>query len=683
MPIAIDPRGSSDGPNGRYNGLNGQGPASTTKSANGVKNSFLEADSEEAKILEVIDKLRELGVNKEYPLPQIIVCGAQSAGKSSVLEAITKIPFPRDSGVCTKYKTTVTLVRKDEEYVQLTIMPCEDRPQNEQNHLSQFVRNYSKDVWEADGARIMDEAKSEIFKGKNDNSWTKDILSITIAGPGQRSLQLVDLPGIIGVSDVDDDVELVQEMVETEMRSPRSLMLAVVKATDDIQSHTILRLCKRHDSTGKRTLGVITRPDESKEKAAGYINMVMKENPEITVNHEWHVLVNRSHDDLLKKKTAEQRDAKEREFFNMAPWSQLLPKDFGIEALRTKLRERLFSLAKEELPKLQTIMDAEKSRLDKELDGLGGENMNPEERRQVARACLKRLKKVVRESVDGLHKSGLRDARTGGDLHLRARIFDQSEIYRDRMIDSGHAWELEGSGALDPHADVKSVYHNDARIPLTQPEKRPLEAAISKVVERLSETRGAHLPSFHDPRLINEGVWELSENWMQISQMHIDIVFSCCEEFLKGIIPRGFSTRGLSAAAKSGFGNYKDVARRLYRKEVVEALALRKKQAEAELLRLEEDRLEPRQNFDKQFLIDLREHRQTANFARTVDSISKSKAIAEQDGEIGPDGVASAQQRYTQQEQTEECSEVFLSAMRSDYVVSCFISLCSHSRTGH
>lgn len=45
--------------------------------------------------MDLVDRLRRAGLSSILQLPQIVVCGDQSSGKSSVLEAITEIPFPR------------------------------------------------------------------------------------------------------------------------------------------------------------------------------------------------------------------------------------------------------------------------------------------------------------------------------------------------------------------------------------------------------------------------------------------------------------------------------------------------------------------------------------------------------------------------------------------------------------
>ena len=48
--------------------------------------------------IDLIDKLRALGIEQDVHLPTIAVVGDQSAGKSSVLEAISGVQLPRGTG---------------------------------------------------------------------------------------------------------------------------------------------------------------------------------------------------------------------------------------------------------------------------------------------------------------------------------------------------------------------------------------------------------------------------------------------------------------------------------------------------------------------------------------------------------------------------------------------------------
>ena len=59
---------------------------------------------------EIVRALRDCGIEKVFRLPKIVVIGNQSAGKSSLLEAISGIKVPRASGTCTRCPMEVVLV---------------------------------------------------------------------------------------------------------------------------------------------------------------------------------------------------------------------------------------------------------------------------------------------------------------------------------------------------------------------------------------------------------------------------------------------------------------------------------------------------------------------------------------------------------------------------------------------
>ena len=78
--------------------------------------------------LEQIAGLRVRRIGDHVDLPQLVVCGDQSAGKSSVLEGITGLPFPRQDGVCTKFATEIILQHSDgERVIVATVLPAASR----------------------------------------------------------------------------------------------------------------------------------------------------------------------------------------------------------------------------------------------------------------------------------------------------------------------------------------------------------------------------------------------------------------------------------------------------------------------------------------------------------------------------------------------------------------------------
>jgi Dynamin family len=77
-------------------------------------------------LLEKIDKLFACNVGEYISLPQLVVVGDQSSGKSSVLEGLTKLSFPRDSGLCTRFATQIIFrrnTRLTEREISASILP--------------------------------------------------------------------------------------------------------------------------------------------------------------------------------------------------------------------------------------------------------------------------------------------------------------------------------------------------------------------------------------------------------------------------------------------------------------------------------------------------------------------------------------------------------------------------------
>lgn len=59
----------------------------------------------ERSLLDAIDQARSHDVNHELDLPQLVVCGSQSSGKSSTLEGFSGYSFPRGESTCTRFVT--------------------------------------------------------------------------------------------------------------------------------------------------------------------------------------------------------------------------------------------------------------------------------------------------------------------------------------------------------------------------------------------------------------------------------------------------------------------------------------------------------------------------------------------------------------------------------------------------
>ena len=92
-------------------------------------------------LLEKIDKLFACKVGKYVDLPQLVVVGDQSSGKSSVLEALTNLPFPRESTLCTRFATHITFRRSLDTVVKASVDPSKDYSEDHQNKAREWTSN--------------------------------------------------------------------------------------------------------------------------------------------------------------------------------------------------------------------------------------------------------------------------------------------------------------------------------------------------------------------------------------------------------------------------------------------------------------------------------------------------------------------------------------------------------------
>ena len=145
---------------------------------------------EQAKIIDLVDHLRQSGLGAVLKLPQLVVCGDQSSGKSSVLEAISQIPFPRKENLCTRFATEIILRNSPTPSVNAKITPDKTRPASEQDELAKFHRSiddvseFPSVVEQATLAMGLETTVTDDTK----RTFSRDVLSVEICGPGRPQL---------------------------------------------------------------------------------------------------------------------------------------------------------------------------------------------------------------------------------------------------------------------------------------------------------------------------------------------------------------------------------------------------------------------------------------------------------------------------------------------------------------
>jgi hypothetical protein len=178
--------------------------------------------TEHRDLLDIIDRLRSQSISQFVDLPQIIVCGDQSSGKSSVLEAISGMSFPTKDNLCTRFATELILRRSHSVGVNVDINPGPDRSNDEKKRLKAFCCTLT----DLDIGRVVEDAKDAMGLNENHKVFSTDILRVEISGPSQPHLTMVDLPGLFLAGNKDQteqDSQLVKSLVLAYMRKPGAL----------------------------------------------------------------------------------------------------------------------------------------------------------------------------------------------------------------------------------------------------------------------------------------------------------------------------------------------------------------------------------------------------------------------------------------------------------------------------
>ncbi|XP_034948822.1 dynamin-1-like protein [Chelonus insularis] len=215
-------------------------------------------------LIPVINKLQDvfntIGADV-IQLPQIVVLGTQSSGKSSVIESLVGRSFlPRGTGIVTRRPLIL----------QLVYTPKGDREhRNAENgtldldEWGTFLHSKNRIFRDFDDIRREIEAETERMAGDNKGICPEPI-NLKIFSPSVVNLTLIDLPGItkVPVGDQPEDIEMqIRQLVLKYICNPNSIILAVVTANTDMATSESLKLSKDVDPDGRRTLAVVTKLD--------------------------------------------------------------------------------------------------------------------------------------------------------------------------------------------------------------------------------------------------------------------------------------------------------------------------------------------------------------------------------------------------------------------------------------
>ncbi|CAG2101557.1 unnamed protein product [Medioppia subpectinata] len=304
-------------------------------------------------LIQVVNELQDiLKDNLEFDLPQIVVIGGQSSGKSSVLESIVGQDFlPRGSGIVTRRPLVLQLISE------------KDREED----LAQFSHS-AEDFYDFD--EIRDEIINETNREVPESCGISPIpINLKIYSSEMLDLTLVDLPGMtrVAVGDQPKDIEFqIEKMILDYISGDNCLILAVTAANQDLATSDALKLANKVDPEGDRTIGVLTKLDLM-DKGTDARNILLGKHG-IRLKRGFHGVVNRSQKDIDGNKNMKKALEDEHKFFLDHPaYGPSMAKRMGIKHLQQFLQSELFAHISSRLPPLKTKTEEKLSEINQEL----------------------------------------------------------------------------------------------------------------------------------------------------------------------------------------------------------------------------------------------------------------------------------------------------------------------------
>ncbi|KAM0476099.1 hypothetical protein ACHAPX_006516 [Trichoderma viride] len=514
-------------------------------------------DSDETRrLLETISKLDELCVFF-VDQPQIIVVGDQGSGKSSVLEAISRIHFPAGDGVCTRFPIELVLRRTPHQHTSLEVLFDTKSLDVGGRSFSRTTRAREPFVHigfpRTELPALITRAKEHMgLEDGKATGFSRDVLLVEIEGPDVPSVTLVDLPGVIHPgfsSQLQDWKPVVDDLIDSYMRRPNSIMLTVVSADVPLSAHAVLNRAARFDPYGDRTIGVITKPDlcPSTNIEDQYIKLAKGQEPNHHLPLGWHVLRNRG-----PKEPAmdyDERDAEEDLFLaeGTRKWWRLPLNKVGVDGLRRNLAETLLKHIRSRLPDLIEEVEKDIEIRQARLKKIGASRININEMRDYLLGISATFHRLAEHAVEGRYNDPFFASPTVQETSkikfrkLRALLRNLNRAFALSMKRKGARykiqWEQErqendnGENAEEQlasfMAEAEAPEYLQPYLELYDFPDPTLksEATVNTRIERIaSGSQGAEFPGLPNSDLIMQLFRDLSEPWPRIALRHIDII---------------------------------------------------------------------------------------------------------------------------------------------------------------
>ncbi|KAF9291604.1 Dynamin- GTPase protein [Mortierella alpina] len=270
----------------------------------------------------------------QIDLPQIVVVGSQSSGKSSVLETIVQKDFlPRGNGVVTRRPLVLQLVNTHRGSLPPS-STSSDGSLNEAPDRAEFLHLPNKQFFDFEEVRKEIEAETARVAG--------------------------DQP-----TDIEKQT---RNLILDYILKPNSVILAVSPANVDLANSDSLKLARQVDPEAKRTIGVLTKLDLMD---AGTNSLDILTGRAYPLKLGFIGVVNRSQADIQINKPMADAFKSETEFFQNHPAYRAIAHRCGTNFLAKTLNTILMNHIRDKLPDIKAKLNSMIGQTQQELTSYG------------------------------------------------------------------------------------------------------------------------------------------------------------------------------------------------------------------------------------------------------------------------------------------------------------------------
>nr|POE49121.1 interferon-induced gtp-binding protein mx3 [Quercus suber] len=548
------------------------------------------------KLIRVIQKLESLCIDSALPsLPKFVVVGDQSAGKSSIVEAICDIKLPRGSGTCTRcpFQITTTAAKShDTSWVCKIILQRKSALHRgrdgierwlDQDSLNSFhfatitnkallgdvlrraqlaILNPQKDPFMFSNMAIMPDRDTKV-------EFSPNVVSLEIEAPGLPDLSFYDLPGAINVHELGHKhlVKLVENLVKDFVSDEKALIMLACSADQDVETSTAFKYVADCEAIS-RTIGVLTKPDLVGAHRLPSLRRIL--NGEIFKLGAWFVTKQLSQEEIDHGGIISHATAREREcqFFANDPWCTKLGTfrhRFGIQNLQDFISHKLSAHILSELPEIVSRVQDRLSEVDQALDLFP---RAPDSPTHTVISVVQNLTDSVTQNVMGQNlqhqfldswrilfkslRTQLKLARLQIDLTSPDYMPSTIEIDDDEPNDTvesptpkirkgNHGHPLPST----PQRQMPRSTPRSARVKaedITDDLKAP-RLTLSEIRQSLNAGSNSGLPDVMDPKVLEHFIRESNVRWPSLVEDLLDKIRMNVQRMLGESIDRHLSNR--------------------------------------------------------------------------------------------------------------------------------------------